>query len=669
MVGVLRAQAPGGVSGNLSLWLKPDGLVSGPLSTWIYANNGSNQFSATSPNQPTVVANTFNFLPAVNFNNAVNPQFMSGPTGTPGAPLPLGQLAYAVIAVWSSPTIVTGPNMRVWAQRPNSSAADGNFDGASLFLYPNAAAGGSFGSNGPTYGDQFEVSPYVSGVNFTDQPTAPFTYSNRILTYAPNTTYISMMNLSAADVSDLQLMDQTNYASGGGVTSSDPAGAATSPGHRANLSDQANLLGARSTLSTGDETFNGSLAELIIYTTTLSTPQQQQIFSYLSLKYGIPLNGNYLSSSGATIWNTSVLSSAYNNFVFGLGEDVGSGLSVSTSNSSVTGSGSGTGASNMANITLSSPSSLTDQGFMIVGSNNAGTAQTQSNVPTVAATSWRLNDQWLVQNTGTVGTVNVAVDLTGVDLTASGSTLGTSSEFRLVTDNDGDGDFTTGTQSYYTPTSWTSGNNVANFTGVDLSKSSNVVFTVITGASGSTPLPVNWVSFTAVPNGGNVNLNWTVGANEQGKVYEVQRSGDGTNFTTIGQVTNDPDVQSYSYVDASVGSGTYFYRVLEVDLGGASIYSKIVSVNMSGAAFAIKLLNNPTVTGNTDPELQVTTNASGNALMEVWTLSGSRVGSFQQALGAGTTTVRVPLTSLAAGTYAVKVVLNNNTQTVQVVKL
>ena len=673
LAGVLRAQAPGGVSGNLSLWLKPDGLVSGPLSTWVYANNGSNQFSATAPNQPTVVTNAFNFLPAVSFNNVPNPQFMSGPTGTPGAPLPLGQLAYAVIAVWSSPTPTgpSGPNMRVWAQRPNSSAADGNFDGASLFVYPNAANGGTFGSNGPTYGNQFEVSPYVSGVNFTNEPVAPFTYSNRILTYAPNTTYISMMNLSAADVSDLQLMDQTNYASGGGVTSSDPAGTATAAGHRANLSDQANLLGARSTLTTGtgDETFVGNLAELIIYTTTLSTLQQQQIFSYLSLKYGIPLNGNYLSSSGATIWDATAGGGAYNNFVFGLGQDNASGLSVSTSNSSATGSGSGAGTSNMANITLSSPSSPSNQQFMIVGSNNAGTAQSQSNVPIVANGSWRLNNQWLVQNTGTVGTVNVAVDLTGVDLTASGSTLGTSSEFRLVTDNDGDGNFISGTQSYYTPTSWTSGNNVANFTGVNLSNSSNVVFTVLTNASGGTPLPVNWVNFTAVPNGGNVNLNWTVGANQEAKVYQVQRSADGTNFTNIGQVANDPDEQSYSYVDASVGSGTYYYRVLEVDLGGASIYSKIVSVNMSGAAFAIKLLNNPTVTGNTDPELQVTTNASGNALMEVWTLSGSRVGSFQQALGAGTTTVRVPLTSLAAGTYAVKVMLNNNTQTVQVVKL
>jgi hypothetical protein len=432
------------------------------------------------------------------------------------------------------------------------------------------------------------------------------------------------------------------------------------------LTDQENVLGMR--YAAGDEPFNGNLAELIVLNTNVTATQRQQIFSYLALKYGIPLNGNYLSSTGATIWSSSALSGGYNNFVFGLGEDDASALSVSTSNSSATGSGSGAGTSNMANITLSSPSTPTDGGFLMVGSNNAGTAETQGNVPTVATNSWRLADQWLVQNTGTVGTVNVAVDLTGISLASSGSTVGTSSDFRLVTDNDGDGDFTSGTQSYYTPTSWTN-TTVANFTGVDLTKNPNVVFSVITGATGATPLPVNWVNFTAVPGGANVNLNWTVGANQEAKVYEVQRSADGMHFTQIGEVANDVDVQSYSYTDAGVGPGIFYYRVLEVDLGGASIYSKVVTVNMNGAGFNIKLLNNPTITSSVDPELQVTTSVSGNVLMEIWTLSGSRVGSFQQAIGEGTTTLRVPMSGLSAGTYALKVTANNSTQTVQVVKL
>jgi len=635
------------------MWLKPDGLATGTLNTWVYANNGANSFTATAGSQPTVVANGFNFWPAVNFSGA---QFMSGPTGAnaPIQPLPTPQ-AYAVFAVWSSTmaTGASGTSMRVWAQRQaNGTNSDNSFDGASLWVYPQAATvGAPYGSSGPTYGDQPEVPNWVTGIN-----TAP-AYTTAILTYAPSTPYISSMNLLAQNTNDLELMDQTNYSAGPGVTSTDPAGAALT---NRNISTQANLLGARS--ASLDEPFTGNLAELIVLNTNVTTTQRQQIFSYLALKYGIPLNGSYLSSTGATIWDPTALSGGYNNFVFGLGQDNGSGLTAMSQSNSM----STSGVSGAANIALSNASSLTDQGFMMVGSNNAGTGEITTNVPTVAAGSSRLQDQWLVQNTGTVGTVDVAVDLTGITTTG---TKGTSTDFRLVTDNDGDGDFTTGTQGYYTPTSWTSSNNVANFTAVNLSNSSKVVFTVLTAASGGTPLPVNWVSFTAVPDGANVNLNWTVGANEQAKVYQVQRSTDGATFTNIGDVSNDAAVKSYSYVDAGVGAGSYYYRVLEVDQDGESIYSKVVTVNMNGGGFSIKLLNNPTISSNTEPELRLTTNTSGNVLLEIWTLAGARAGSFQQAIGNGTTTMRIPMTGLAPGTYALKVTLNNTTQTLQVVKL
>jgi len=667
VAGALEAQpSPGGVgSANVAMWLKPDGLAAGPLATWIYANNGANQFTSPSGSQPTVTANGLNFWPTINFNGS---QYMTGPSGPGGAPIPAGQLNYAIFAVWNSPTAVGGANMRVWSQRQTGSGA--NYDGAALWVYPGGAntTGQSYSTSGPTYGDQPEVAPYITGVAYPIT-TSPLAWSNStttsqsILTYAPNTTYISSMNLLNAATNDLELMDQSNYGVTPAVTSTDPAGIANGgAGHRV-ITDQENVLGIR--YVGGDEPFTGNLSELIVLNTNVTAAQRQQIFSYLALKYGLPLNGNYYSSASTTtpIWDATAGGGTYNNFVFGLGEDDASGLLLTQSNSMST-----SGMSNAANITLSNASAQANGGFVMVGSNNAGTAETQSNVPTVAAGSWRMQNQWLVQNTGSVGTVDVAVDLTGVSLASSGSTVGTSTDFRLVTDNDGDGDFTTGTQSYYTPTSW-SNTSVANFTGVNLAMAPTVAFAVLTGATGATPLPVNWVSFTAVPSGANVNLNWTVGANEQAKVYQVQRSVDGTHFAQVGEVNNDATVKSYSYVDAGVGAGVYYYRVLEIDRDGESIYSKIVTVNMNGGGFSLKLLNNPTITSNTDPELQVTTNVSGNVLMEVWTLSGSKVGSFQQAIGEGTTTLRVPMSGLSAGTYALKVTANNSTQTLQVVKL
>lgn len=640
---VLQAQNPGGVGTNLALWIKADALPAGTLSTWTYSNN-ANQFTATPGNQPTVVANAFNFLSAVNFDGATT--FMTGPNGV-SAPIPAGQLNYTIFAVWSS--TASGAFERIWSQRPNSSAGDGNSDGTSLWVY----------GPGNAYGDQAEIPPsYTTGVYFAGT-------SVPVLTYAPNTPYISEISLLDQDINDLELMDQSNFATGPGIGQTDPAGHATT---LRNISTGANIIGARSTSL--DEAFAGSLAELIVYSGNVTPAQRSAIFSYLSLKYGIPLGGNYVSSGGATTWNATAAASwgfgsmNYNHFVFGLGEDLASGMTVTKSNSLSTGSGGGTGQSGLGNIVLSNPSALSDQGFMIVGSNNAGFAETTTNLPTTApGGAKRLTTQWLVQNTGTVGQVDFSFDFTGIPTTG---TIGNSGDFALVVDNNGDGDFTTGTQSVYAPTSWNG--NVATWSQVILNGGTPVVLSILSNAAGI-PLPVNWVNFTAKANGPDVDLSWTVSANQNARDYQVQHSMDGKSFTTIGEVSNQADVQRYGFVHANAGPGTHYYRVLETDLDGKSIYSKIISANLSGSDFGIHLLNNPVVGSSMDAELEITAANGGNAALEVWTLSGTRVSTMMQSIPNGTSRIRLPMANLPSGTYAVRIRVNDVTQVVQVIKL
>jgi len=640
------AQGPGGVSTNLSLWLKADATStltpsSGSLTSWSYFNNG-NAFTATVGSQPTVAPASINFLPSIAFDGT---QYMVGPNGpgAGGAPIPAGSKAYSVFAVWQSTTPAFGANERIWSQRPNSNAGDNNFDGASLWVFPS----------GPAYGDQPEISPFVTGV-----ATAP-AYSSYILPYAPNTVYISQMNFLAQNTNDLELVDQSNLAVGPGITSTDPANAALT---NRNLTDAFNILGARSTFL--DEPFIGNLAELIIYTGPVSGTARNQVFSYLAMKYGVATNASLVSSGAVTTWDATA-NSAYNNFVFGIGKDNAAGLSVTQSNSLATGSGNGTGQSGKGNIVLSNPTALADQGFMIVGSNNTGFAETTTNLsPLAAPGSQRLTNQWLVQHTGTVGNVDLSFDFTGITTTG---TIGTTTDFRLLVDQDGDGDFTTGGQGIYTPTSFSG--NVAQFTNVDLSQSPKVVISILSSAGPGTPLPVNWVNFTAKPVGGDVDLDWTVSANESAKTYDVQHSTDGVTFKSIGQVANLSSVQSYSFVHSQAGEGIHYYRILETDVDGKSIYSKIVSANVGGGDFSIRLLNNPVVGSSLDAELEVSALKAGNASLELWSLAGARISVQMAALSAGTSRIRIPLSGVPAGTYAVKIRINDITRVVQVVKL
>jgi hypothetical protein len=625
----VMAQSPGGVSTGLSLWLRADasGTLSSTdsLNSWTYFNNGSNVFTSVPTNRPIVQTNTFNYLPSGYFNGA---QEMDGPTGA-SAPIVNGSSAYAIFAVWSS-NVSNATPQRVWEQK---SAADNDGECGALWLY-----------NG-NYGVQTDLAPFVE---------------SQLLPYTANQMYISELNLLHANSLDLQEIDQTNIASSPAVASTDTANHMALTNRI--ISNVVNRLGSRDVPT--DEPFIGNLMELVVYdssvdNTTPGANARNQIFSYLAMKYGVQLGTSLLSSAGATVWDATA-NATYNHDVFGLAIDNGSGLNVQQSNAAATGSGNGTGVSGAGNITITPYGTLSaDQSFLMIGHDNNPLTANTFDLPAAAAGSSRLQRNWWVQNTNSVGLVNMTFDFTGL-----GITIGAPSDVRLIVNSAGDPTFFTGSTNYYTPTSLNG--NVVTFTGVNLPNGN--VFAIISSASGGTPLPVDFISFTAQPNNGNVDLNWVVGDNQEASTYEVDRSSDGLNFAKIAELPNDAEETSYSYVDANPGDGMHYYRILETDLGGKSIYSKVVTAAIGAGDFSIAILNNPAA-GRTDAQVQINSGAPGVAFIELWTIDGKRLSLQQEAIGTGTTTIAVPMSNLAPGSYVVKVIANNNTHVSQVVKL
>lgn len=98
--------------------------------------------------------------------------------------------------------------------------------------------------------------------------------------------------------------------------------------------------------------------------------------------------------------------------------------------------------------------------------------------------------------------------------------------------------------------------------------------------------PVELTSFGASVNtSSHVVLNWTTGSEINNLMFEVQRSVGNNEFHTIGYVnghgtTSEP--QQYSYTDASVVSGKYYYRLKQIDFSGAFEYSNIVEIDVQG---------------------------------------------------------------------------------------
>ena len=218
--------------------------------------------------------------------------------------------------------------------------------------------------------------------------------------------------------------------------------------------------------------FDGRIAEVIMFPGSHTDDERKRIQSYLAIKYGITLDTSmvsYVNSAGTSVWDNT----SYWHEVFGIGKDDASGLNQTQSNSATTGSGTGSGQYGKGNIVLGNASSLDDGDFLMIGHNNAGLTP----LPILQSDGTyllRLGREWKVKRTGDPGSVTLAFNTVGLGVSGISA-----SDFILLIDEDGNGDFTNGTVTQVTANSLV--NNVVTFNNVQLDD--NVVFSIITGTT------------------------------------------------------------------------------------------------------------------------------------------------------------------------------------------
>lgn len=195
----------------------------------------------------------------------------------------------------------------------------------------------------------------------------------------------------------------------------------------------------------GNFNLNGQVAEIIFYGDdhTGATGARQKIETYLSVKYGISKAGDYISSAGTVIWDATV-NSAYDQDVFGIGMDNGSGLVQIESNSIGTGSGDGTGQNAKGNIVLRSGlTSLTNGDFLIIGHDKGPLTFNNPNVPASIPNPGpflRTGRVWKVSRS--VGSSFYSSDLI-FDFAGLGVGAINATNFKLLVNQVGTPDFTT----------------------------------------------------------------------------------------------------------------------------------------------------------------------------------------------------------------------------------
>ena len=181
--------------------------------------------------------------------------------------------------------------------------------------------------------------------------------------------------------------------------------------------------------------------------------------------------------------------------------------------------------------------------------------------------------------------------------------------------------------------------------------------------AGSGTLAVKYSSFDAVVVDKSVVLKWLTEEETDNNHFEVERSFDGTNFTTVGIVLDgfaNGTQKSYQYKDNTPelqSKSVVYYRLKQVDNNGKYTYTNTLVVKMQVAGgVTIQTTPNP-FTENLD--VRFTAAGNGVAQISIINSNGQQVLTKQSDISKGYNTIQLNgLSRLAAGMYIARVTMN-----------
>jgi hypothetical protein len=169
------------------------------------------------------------------------------------------------------------------------------------------------------------------------------------------------------------------------------------------------------------------------------------------------------------------------------------------------------------------------------------------------------------------------------------------------------------------------------------------------------------LSFQASRKNRQVNLQWTVSQNQDSRYYDVQRSTDGENFTTVARINSNQSLQVADYTAAdditNVKNTIVYYRLKLKSNMGYIKYSKVIPIPLSEpGAKAVSIAPNPV-----KDVMQVTVAANADQHLElfIYDFAGRMVRAMRTQVSKGNNTITMNgFKDWQKGVYAVKVNLN-----------
>jgi len=342
----------------------------------------------------------------------------------------------------------------------------------------------------------------------------------------------------------------------------------------------------------GSSAYNGYHNELITFNKDLSDVEINKVNTYLAIKFGttldntgIGIQGDYISTIGSTIWDTSD-NTAYHNDVIGIGRDDSEALIQKQSHTFD--DSTRLYIDPLAATNLANTGTFTNNVSYIVMGHNTGNlcATTASNteVPVSCGLNSRLEREWKVTKTNFNQNCNMDFNIGGcgnpnnVDV----------SHLRFLVDNDSNfsnggttcyfnGDGTGITIAYNNPVI-----TISNISNTHLLNNGTQYIT-IGSVNALTPLPIKLTNFSVKPTGFLTTLaQWTTQSETDNDYFKIEKSTNGIDWeivTKIDGAGNSSTTINYEIYDNRCQLGTSYYRLKQVDFNGDYTYSDIKTIN------------------------------------------------------------------------------------------
>jgi hypothetical protein len=183
--------------------------------------------------------------------------------------------------------------------------------------------------------------------------------------------------------------------------------------------------------------------------------------------------------------------------------------------------------------------------------------------------------------------------------------------------------------------------------------------TAASGVGPSPPLPVGLFTFNAQRVAKVNRITWTTTQEINTDRFIVERSSNGINFSSIGEVAaagNSSSNIDYSFVDYTPVMGINFYRLKVIERNGSSKNSAVKSVRNEGTA-DIAVYPNPV---KDMLMVNITSERIDRAIITITDMNGKLLQVKNTAITEGGNYINMNTAALAKGTYILKVQLNED---------